>query len=317
MNIDKIINYVFWIRTSLLTIILFCLFQTDFFNQLAPNSPIHTTSKFSILGSAFFIIWLAAKFASKVVGNLWDRITPIKDKATIIESEITYFLSVLLGLNLMAPIFFQTGLKDTPIIFTVLFLAALPVSICSYIFLRSHSETIFAADKEIAAINDEDHEYLDPHKFDASCLNIIAYFSASVIFAVSLLSTLVLIMLLGSSFHSTFFMYVLPSSALLVTIFTFFGYFMLPASMWIKSLLKLQNQPTRLNLAVTWALCIMGITTVSLISCSNFNPQLSWEALLSQWNMVAAYLIFAFCAFISGLVLKSFYKAKPIDSVFA
>jgi len=286
LNIDKIINYVFWIRTSLLTIILFCLFQTDFFNQLAPNSPIHTTSKFSILGSAFFIIWLAAKFASKVVGNLWDRITPIKDKATIIESEITYFLSVLLGLNLMAPIFFQTGLKDTPIIFTVLFLAALPVSICSYIFLRSHSETIFAADKEIAAINDEDHEYLDPHKFDASCLNIIAYFSAS-------------------------------ASALLVTIFTFFGYFMLPASMWIKSLLKLQNQPTRLNLAVTWALCIMGITTVSLISCSNFNPQLSWEALLSQWNMVAAYLIFAFCAFISGLVLKSFYKAKPIDSVFA
>ena len=143
MRRNKIIDISFLLRTVVLTAMLCLSFHIGAFSHIAPDHSIHFVPAQNLLISTFLFVLVARTSVNSLVLQVWNKITPVKSKSTLIETEIVYILSVLLGIPLFAAIFLHTTISDLPILLSVLFFAALPGSFCAYIFQRINMKTSY------------------------------------------------------------------------------------------------------------------------------------------------------------------------------
>ena len=104
MNLKSMDNIRFLGRSVLLTIciglsISFSWPNTDISEQLrdAMSIPFFATQ--------FILVFIAPGFVSHVISPVWNKVTPVKDKATFIENEIVWAICVLIGLPFAGLIF--------------------------------------------------------------------------------------------------------------------------------------------------------------------------------------------------------------------
>jgi hypothetical protein len=315
LELNKMINVSFWTRTVCLTVTLWLAFQLGFLRAITPNSPIHNISVLNAFISVFLFVWAAPSSVYRLVAQIWNKITPLRDKPTIIENEIVYILSVLCGITLFSAIFLNITLKDIPKLITILTIASLPGSLCAYILQRMNMQTLFAAQKEEVIVEKDDIQGFDP-----SSLNILAYLAVATIFTLTLAISVCLVIYLRVEFQLDKFIpiaiSIFTTCGFFTLLLTIFGHIILPFGVKVKTKLNMAVTETRVGIASTWFLGLMTIVTIFLIIFGGFRAPRSLDAFLSSWHLVVTYILFCASAFVAGLALKSFYKPKPISAVF-
>jgi len=318
MRRNKIIDISFLLRTVVLTAMLCLSFHIGAFSHIAPDHSIHFVPARNLLISTFLFVLVAQTSVNSLVLQVWNKITPVKSKSTLIETEIVYILSVLLGIPLFAAIFLHTTISDLPILLSVLFFAALPGSFCAYIFLRINMKTLLSPQVQNESGDDESPNDCG---FDPTSLNIIAYLVASTIFAFTLAVSVcfIIFLRLGPQLDKlipiiTSIFIACGSTALLLTVF---GHVILPVGVKIKTKLNMVPGETRTAIASTWLLGFMTITTLLVVIFGGLRPPTSINSLIESWHLWVTYVLFGISSYLGGLTLKSFYKPKPTSAVFA
>jgi len=292
---------------------------------MAPDSFIHNASPFKVLIAIALLVWVATNSMLQLVAELWAKITPLKNKPTFIEDEIIHVLSNLFGITIFTAIFLKLGLADLPIIVPVLLLASLPSSFIAYVHMRLNAKAFLNSDGELIVDenikHDESDDNIDCQGFDPSSLNILAYLVASTIFALTLAISVCIIIFLKTGLQPDKFISIIISIFMacgLTAIFvTAFGHAILPLGVKIKTKLNMTPGETRTGIASTWFLGFMTITTIFVVIFGGVRPPSSLGALLASWHLWVTYILFGVSSYVGGLALKSFYKPKPISTVFA
>lgn len=319
MTRNKIIQISAWSRTFALTLVLWLAFLGGIFSSINPTSPIHGTSALKTLLAIFILIWIAPPSVYSLVLKTWNKITPLKDKPTFIENEIVYILSVLFGVPIFAAIFLKVGHNDIPFFMLILLAAALPGSLGTYLFQRLNKETILASSDEV--VESDDLEENDVQGFNPATLTILAYLTASSIFAVTLALSVLFIVFLRIGFQPDKLIPITVSILTLcgstVLLLTIFGHAILPLGMKIKTTFNVIPGETRGSIASTWVLGFMAIVTVFVVIFGGLRPPSSVNAFITSWHLWVTYALFIISSYVGGLTLKSFYTPKPLSTVFA
>ena len=114
MRRNKIIDISFLLRTVVLTAMLCLSFHIGAFSHIAPDHSIHFVPARNLLISTFLFVLVAQTSVNSLVLQVWNKITPVKSKSTLIETEIVYILSVLLGIPLSRLYFFIRQFRIYP-----------------------------------------------------------------------------------------------------------------------------------------------------------------------------------------------------------
>lgn len=314
MELRRILNIIFWLRTIFLTALLWLAFETGLLKDIAPSGLAHDTSAFSAFTTAYLLVWLAPSAVYVLVSQLWNKVTPLKNKPTLIENEVVYVLSVLSGIPVFTAVFLNTTFGDLPALLGLLLLTALPGSICSYFFQRMNRETLLTPKKEDHNKNEAEENSSAP------ILNIMAYLTAAIIFAIALTisSGIVVFLKIGwqPSLLSPIVLSIASISGSSVLLLTLFGHLILPFGVKIKSKLGLRENDTRIGIATSWVLGVMTIVTICLIFFGGIRPPRSMDALIASWHLWTTYGLFGLSSFLGGLALRAFYKPKSVSVIF-
>jgi len=132
MDRMKIVGIISWLRVLVFTGALYVLFKSAAFAQVSESYILYYTRPVLTLFGTFLLATLVPSTLLKFCSALWNKVTPLKDKPTFIETEIVYLLSVVPAISLILLIFLKAPLASALPLIGLVFLAALPAIIVPY-----------------------------------------------------------------------------------------------------------------------------------------------------------------------------------------
>lgn len=258
----------------------------------------------------------------KLCSDLWNKITPLKDKPTFIETEIVYLLSVIPAISLILLALLKAPLTSVLSLSGLVLAAALPaVAICYLtcrLFLKSAAETAeLSAQMAEAALETQLNEAAEHGVLEAPENKFIYFFFSALIFAVSIsLMVTVAVLMRGGGFQPKIFTSVMGLSAVTIMLLTVFGQSTLNFGASIQKLMGISPFKSRRSIATAWTLGIMISATAFILIFSGHRLPMTLGGWLEAWSLVAAYGIITLGCLLSGVVLSLFYKKKSPSAVF-
>ena len=322
MQQNKMMEIISWLRVLAFTGSLYFLFRSDTLAQLIGTNILEETSPIFILLGAYFIASLVPVHTFKLCLNFWNKVTPLKDKPTFIETELVYLLSVVPATSIILLLGLKIPLQSFILLNCLIFVTALPTIIICYlacrIFLKSAikmaeiaaelTETEIKTDLE----NSEEHNYLETPEN-----TLIPFLLAALIFClvISLMVTVVVFMR-GAGFHVKIFTSTMSLCAITIILLTFLGQNILNIGASIQTRLGMTPFTSKRSIASAWVLGIMISLTGFILLFSSHRLPTSLTGWLEAWPSVVAYGIIVLGSLLSGIVLSLFYKKKPLSVVF-
>lgn len=301
MTLHKTLGYLHDFGRPILILTMLIMFQRlgllD--SLLEKNQFLRIDSFNDILIATIFIVmgrWAVGGFVSKI----WNHITPITDKATYIESELCYSISVALGGALFCILWVNNSLMSFPAIIGILILASWPVILFGWSIqiwrekLSPYIQTVQAEDNS---------EINDRHFWKRS----FAYLIAALVFNLAIILCIQAILLVKTgTVHSW---WSIASSCSILTFLTLviFGRSVVALGHWglTRMNIRISNEKRHYSLAYMFGYMIVltVFTGLALFSMYSTNP----ESVLSWWAYGVAYLIIAFCAMLAGFSFGYFH----------
>jgi len=323
VDISKIYNVTAWIRTCLLALMLWLTLSFGLLSNIVPESPINTISSLNAFLASCFAAWSFPTLTFSFCGKIWNKITPIKNKPTIIESEIVYILSVLTSIPIFTAIFFNLGLVDITRLLPILAVASLPSALAAYAFQLAFKNTIQAAMSQYEIDGNEENNLEFEETDIASSLTPISYITASLTLVILSMTFSILYLHLKGSLQPSILMSASSAYGALLFLIGLFGGPLLTFGTSIKNKLGITAKSPQANIIISWVFGIMiwPMGSLAISIAPYLTQQFNTETIATVGPHLIAlsmiYASFAVSTTISGWALSRFYKAKPISAVFA
>jgi len=249
------------------------------------------------------------------IGDIWNKITPVQDRSTFIETEIIYLLNLAFGVTFISLIAFSVDFTHLPALFGWCFLSSLPSMGVGYLTARIYRRTILLANPDLMPDNLIPAAPLskDPYFW----INRFAFLFGAIAFhlfmAISILATIwVKTGILSGSLHV-----ILTCGTGSLILFSLFGSLMLTIGQWSLARLGIQSQSARINDGLGLFTGIMIFTSfcaaLALLPILFNDP----SAVLDVGDHGVAYIIIGFCAAGAGTVFGFTRHHQPISRIFA
>lgn len=240
--------------------------------------------------------WLCGK----AVNRIWNKITPLKDRPTHIESFLCYYISAFCAFVIALPLF---GLSDFYAAFQfslITILVFLPFGAAAW-FLNV---TYYPMEKILhEAENSQDSAAETPPKPN----NIIAYVSAGLISTLVFCSliTIMLLVMRAQSFLTTAGAIIIPM--------TIFNALLAPFFVLIGSKFCTNNKSEGWQYTIG---AIVGLFVLLATSVCRPNFEFTLEGILSQWSVLLVFGLAIIGHLAGGWILARLYRRPSIDFVF-
>jgi len=273
-------------------------------NAVSNQSEFNTVSSGNPLRTYLMLICISVSLPNmmmKLVGPIWNKITPIKDRPTHIESYITFLISVFLSFAIILPLL-SLNISLNPLTFSwIVTLSFTPICLVFW-KLRTAAFPIpenFDANAKIQKDSDLDAPPIN---------NSLAYLGAGAMSAAFFCIVIGLVLAIRGGINLSLiavsiFFPLLIIYALLSPVFIFVGS-------------KLWSRKNSEGLQYTYG---AAISLLFILATSACRPNIEWtvEELLNQWSILLVYgiALVGFCA--GGWTLKKLYKRHPAALQFA
>lgn len=236
----------------------------------------------------------------KAVNKIWNTITPIKNRATHIESFLCYYTSAFIAFLIALPLLGITDIQSAFRFSLITILAFLPFGAVTW-FLNVIYYPMDRIQHERENIQESDAE--TPNKPS----NTVAYLSAGLISTIVFcgLIAILLLAMRGPSF--------LPITSALIIPMTIFNSLLAPIFVLIGSKICTRDNSEGLQYAIG---AMLGLFVLLATSVCRPNVEFSLDGILSQWSIFLVFGLAVIGHLAGGWVLARFYRRPSIDFVF-
>lgn len=253
--------------------------------------------------SYFYLICLGLSgpyFFGKIINPIWNKVTPIKDRPTHIESYICYLASVFVAVAITLPVL---ALADTSIALrfaAIVTLSILPFALVFW-YLKASLYPMSSLPDQIA-----DDEINTSDSFNAQS-NVVACLGSGITSALVFNILIMPILLLRGGIEMiaiplSLFIPMVILNALLAPVFLYIG-----SKLWTKSD----------SIALKYISgAAIGLFFLMATSVCRPNIEMTLEGFLSQWSLLLIFGIAIISHFFGGVVAAKLYKQPKKECVF-
>lgn len=302
--LHKTLGHLHWfIRPILVLLSLLGLQHYGLMDVFLEKNPIFRLDTPKLIFIGFIFIIFSGLIVSSVISKTWNTFTPIKDKATYIEDELCYAISISLGTAIM----YIAWLRGTSVgavdVIKWAALASLP-SIAIGWLIRNWQETLHP---QIDNVNPDNITVMNKTGFAARCF---AYVAGALVFGAAVILSLQAVFYIGNGqnidwrllapfcFGASFLSLVLCG-----TIVVNLGHKIL-------GVIGIEFEHEKVNQSIAYALgCLTSMTVVVAITLGVVYFQKP-DSLLSWSSYAVAYLIITLCLLLASASFGCLYPAS-------
>lgn len=236
----------------------------------------------------------------KGVNRIWNKITPIKDRPTHIESYFCHYISVFLAFLIALPLLGITDIQSAFRFSLITIVAFLPFGAAAW-FLSVVYYPMDEIQCETANIQESDAETSPKPN------NALAYFAAGLISTIVFCSLVAILLLAmrGPSFLTILSAIIIPM--------TIFNSLLAPIFILVGSKFCIRNNSVGLQYVIG---AMLGLFVILITSVCRPNIEFTLDGILSQWSIVLVFGLALIGHLAGGWILARLYRRPSIDLVF-
>jgi len=302
MNLHKFLGHINGIiRPVTITIVLLTLQKLGLLDLFLEQNPKLRVDSLAKIFTALLLIVTGYWAVDTSVSHIWNRLTPVQNKATYIEDELCYSLAVSLGTAVFCMIWLIQPLSVATKIFGLVSLASWPGILIGWLIQRWREKL----SPHINNVKPEDIPSLQEEHF---WKRRFAYIIAAIVFNIASILSIQAILLFRSGQFGDWWSIISSCSSITFITLVLFGKFIVELGHKVLRLLsfKIGNERRRHSLAyasgyMTFLAVIVGITLTAMYFGNQAESMLSW------WAYALSFIIISGCALLAGVSFGYLY----------
>lgn len=288
---------------------LFLLQHSGLLDVFLGQNPRLRVDSVSSFGSAVLLIAVGRFAVVNGVSRIWNHLTPVRDRTTLLEGELVDALAFILGAGFFSIIFLGLGFSVSVQVGGLVALASLPMVVFGWSLQRiwQHFHPVDEADKAAVLEHVEAEIAKNAPNFWRP---YIAYVVAAIVFNFCTVGVIAAIIFARTGELSGLNAIATSCSFLTFMTLVVFGKFIVGLGHRILTLLKTPVLKERSRHALAYASGYIAFLTFFVVICLMGQLAQNPDSLMAWWAYGGAYLIIALSALIAGNCFGRIYAPR-------